>query len=479
MSLLSDARDIFGHAFQVRLKERLLRDPLHGLIAIDENSPQGRLLVRVIDSAEFQRLRRIRQLGLSHYAFQGAEHSRFTHGVGAFHLTRIIADQLSRMYTIDPELSFYAQVAALVHDVGHGPFSHVSEAIFGERHETWTVRILHDDRTEIHQVLTDYAPNLPSIVESMLNGMAKPGYLRSLVSSQLDTDRFDYLLRDSLMTGVKYGVFDLDRMIHMLRISPEGDKIIVAEGGLGPVEKYVQARYHMYRQVYLHKTAVAAEAMLTALLRRACALIRDKTDIGLDLGSPLGRALSSPEDLEAPDYLEIDDITILSQIKEWAKGTEPVLSDISRRLLARNLFKTIEIDPMSPGFDDRMDQARGIVASAGLDPDYALLRVDSSDTPYRPYAAHGSYGTYESHAPHRTHPPPGTTASDHIYIENGRGGIVDVAQVSPTIRAFTQSAYTLSRLVFSEGGPEAGPHATSAATGSVKIRERLAALFSK
>lgn len=424
--------DIFGRAFEVRSKERLLRDPVHGLIAIDEGSPEGRVLVRLIDTPEVQRLRRIRQLGLAHYAFQGAEHSRFTHSVGALHLMGKLLDQLARGYTIDSELAFYARVAALLHDIGHGPFSHVSERIFGHDHESWTLRILHDDSTGVHRVLSEYARALPSYIESMINGMAKPGYLCSLVSSQLDVDRLDYLLRDSLMTGVKYGIFDLDRLAHMLRIAPEGDKIVVAAGGVIPVEKYIQARYHMYRQVYLHKTVTAAEAMLAGLLRRAADLLRAGEETGLDPESPLARALTEPEELMLPDYLELDDTEVLSQIKRWTRSSDSVLQDLSARLLSRRLFKTFEIDITTPDSGERLERARAVIESAGLDPRYYFLRVDSSDTPYSPY---------DLSAPR---------AIDHIFVEDGKGGIVDVAMISPTVEAFTKSSYTLSRLVFPE-----------------------------
>lgn len=439
--------DIFGRAFQVSTKERLLRDPLHGLIALDENLPQGRLLVQLIDSAEFQRLRRIRQLGLANYAFHGAEHSRFTHSMGAYYLLGKIVDQLGRMYAIDSELAFYAGVAALVHDVGHGPLSHVSERIFGIGHEKWTVRILHDEGTEIHQILSEYSPRLPSIIESMLTGMAKPGYLCSLVNSQLDADRFDYLLRDSLMTGVKYGVFDIDRLIHMLRISPEGEKIIVAHGGLGPIEKYIQARYHMYRQVYLHKTVTAAEAMLTALMKRAGALIREGKDAGLEPGSVVGRALTAPEELSVSDFLMMDDVELMGRVKQWSGAKDSVLSDIAARMLKRRLFKTIEVDPAADDFERRLDAARGLVRDCGLDPDYYLIRVESSDTPYAPYD------------------PSAAGASDHILIEDGKGRIVDAAEVSPTIRAFTESVYTLSRIVVPESH------------GEVSIRDSIKEIF--
>lgn len=428
--LLAQTPDIFGRAFQIATQERLLRDPLHGLISIDEGTGAGRLLVGLIDSREFQRLRRIRQLGFAHYAFQGAEHSRFTHSIGAFHLMCVTLEQLARGYTIDSELALIAKVSALLHDVGHGPFSHVSERFLGRRHEVRTVEILHDERTEIHQTLSAYDTRMPSYVESMLNGTASPGYLCSLVNSQLDVDRLDYLLRDSLMTGVKYGVYDVDRLIHMLRIAPDGDKVIVAESGLAPIEKYIQARYHMYRQVYLHKTVTAAEAMLMALFERAGELLREGADAALDADDPLAKALSDPANLDLLDYLELDDAWVFAQLKRWAKRDDPVLSDLADRLLRRKLFKTIDIDPSEAATEGRLSEAAAIVKSAGLDPKYYLLRVDSSDTPYRPY---------DLSAPR---------AADHIYIEDGRDRIVDVAQVSPTIAGFTTSEYTLSRLVF-------------------------------
>ena len=128
---MDQGNDIFGHVFQVHMKERLLRDPVHGLIPVDEQSQHGRLIIDLINSREMQRLRRIRQLGLASYAFQGAEHSRFAHSIGAFHLLRLMLDQLGRMYTIDAELAFYASIATLLHDIGHGPFSHLSERVLG------------------------------------------------------------------------------------------------------------------------------------------------------------------------------------------------------------------------------------------------------------------------------------------------------------------------------------------------------------
>jgi len=421
-----------GRALGGQARERLLRDPVHGLIAIDESTAEGRLLVGLIDSPEFQRLRRIRQLGLACVAFHGAEHSRFNHSIGAFHLAREMLEQLGRRYGLDRELILSASVAALLHDLGHGPFSHVWERRFGRPHEAWTVRLLHDERTVVHGVLAARAPNFPSIIEAILCGRAKPGYLASVVSGQLDADRMDYLLRDGLMTGVKYGVFDLDRLLHMLRISEDGERIVIARAGLGPIEKYVQARYHMFRQVYLHKTVVAAEAMLMALLGRAGDLLARGEAAGLDPASPLGRALGRPEELDVPEHLALDDVEVLAQLKRWRSGPDAILTDLATRLLDRRLFKTLEIDPGSPDFAERLAEARARMRAHGLPPEYYLLREDSSDTPYAPYN------------------PEDPRSGERILIETREGGLVDVAQVSPTLRAFTQSSYTLSRLVFPE-----------------------------
>lgn len=423
--------DIFGHAFQIRTKERLLRDPVHGLIPIDENTEHGRLLVRLIDSAEMQRLRRIRQLGLAHYAFQGAEHSRFAHSVGAFHVLRGIVGQLERMYAIDSELAFYAAVAALLHDLGHGPFSHLAERALGIEHEHWTVELLHDPDTEVHRALSSYSRRLPSIIESVLTGRAKPGYLSSLVNSELDADRLDYLQRDSLMTGVKYGIHDVDRLVHMMRISPEGDKIVVARGGLVPVEKYIQARYHMHRQVYRHKTVIAAEAMLGAALDRARRLLREGRPeaAGLRATDVLARALTDPRSLSARDYLELDDVEILAWTKARARGEDPVLADLASRVLHRRLFKTIEFDASRPDIEERLREAADAVRGAGLDPAHYLLRVESVDVPYRPYA------------------PDRDRVNRQILIESDGGRIVDVAALSPTIEVFTRTDFHAARVV--------------------------------
>jgi HD superfamily phosphohydrolase len=192
------------------LSERIYRDPVHNIIRLRTDTDEGQLMMRLIDASEFQRLRRIKQLGLGLYTYQGAEHSRFTHSLGAFHLMTRVLDRLGEHHALEPTARVAARAAALLHDVGHGSFSHVMEKVLGFHHESWTVRVVQSRETEIGQLLADYSDRLPGDVANIIEGRFQPAALAQLVSSQLDVDRMDYLLRDSLMTGAKYGVYDLE-----------------------------------------------------------------------------------------------------------------------------------------------------------------------------------------------------------------------------------------------------------------------------
>src|SRR5689334_3787154 len=244
------------------MPERIYRDPVHNIIRLQTDSDEGELMMRLIDAAEFQRLRRIKQLGLGLYTYQGAEHSRFTHSLGAFHLMTRVLDRLSERHAIDPADRVAARAAALLHDVGHGSFSHVMEKLIDFHHEQRTVQVILAEETEIGTLLKSYAADLPRKVASIIEGTFRPSALAQLVSSQLDVDRMDYLLRDSLMTGAKYGIYDLEWIINALAIDETADRIYVEARGLYAVEEYLQARYYMFRQVYFHRTLRSAEAAL-------------------------------------------------------------------------------------------------------------------------------------------------------------------------------------------------------------------------
>jgi HD superfamily phosphohydrolase len=412
--------------------EKLFRDPVHNLIILDRSLPEDRLLLAAIDTVEVQRLRRIKQLGMAHVAYQGAEHSRFSHSIGVLHLVRRLLERLVRDYPVEPRLQLATMLAALLHDIGHGPFSHVMEKFFREDHEAWTERLLLDPATGIHRVLADHDPELPALVCSVISGEMRPRWLSLIVSSQLDADRFDYLLRDAHMTGTKYGIFDLERLVLLLRVTPDGEKIYVASKGVLPVEKYLQSRYQMYRQVYFHKTVTAAESMLMGLLERAAELAANGGAPAVAPGTPLAKLLTR-EPLSTREFLSLDDSVLYGAMNLWQDAGDPILADLSHRLLNRRLFKTLEMSTNEEEdliFGQRLTAAREFLAAQGLDWRYYLRLSKSSDTPYRPYSPRGGKSS--------------------IWIQTGDEpfALADVAEVSPTIRAFTESPYTLHRAFF-------------------------------
>ncbi|MCY0876986.1 MAG: HD domain-containing protein, partial [Firmicutes bacterium] len=250
------------------------RDPVHNLIAF---SDRDQLIVDLINTREVQRLRRIRQLGLSHIAYPGAEHSRFVHSLGVAHLMRRFLDSdAGREGEFGAELAEYRQLAiasALLHDVGHGAFSHALETVTGVRHERFTTAIVRAQSTEVHAVLERHEPGLAEKVAQVVERRFQPSRaIVKLLSSQLDLDRTDYLLRDALMTGAGYGTFDVEWMLHVLRLGEVDGELEVGldlEKGQSIAEDYIMCRYYMYLHVYFHHTTRAAEVMMETLLRRA------------------------------------------------------------------------------------------------------------------------------------------------------------------------------------------------------------------
>src|SRR3989442_986626 len=274
-------------------------------------------MMRLIDTPEFQRLRRIKQLGLGLYTYQGAEHSRFTHSLGAFHLMSRVLDRLSERHKFDTRDRAAARAAALLHDVGHGSFSHVMEKVLGFHHEKWTVEVVLSEATEIGQLLRSYSAHLPAKVAAIIEGNFQPAALAQLVSSQLDVDRMDYLLRDSLMTGAKYGLYDLEWIINSLHIDQQADRIYVAARGVHAVEEYLQARYYMFRQVYFHRTLRSAEAVLTSALNRA-RLLMQRGELRFHVPGSIFAKMLLGEQVEASRDLELDDTDLLLRVKEWS-----------------------------------------------------------------------------------------------------------------------------------------------------------------
>src|SRR6266536_1924226 len=399
------------------MSERIYRDPVHNIIRLRSDTDDGRLLIRLIDTPEFQRLRRIKQLGLGLYTYQGAEHSRFTHSLGALHLMARILDRLRESNKISPEDGAAAQAAALLHEVGHGPFSHAMEAVLGFHHEEWTVRAVTSDETEIGQALRAHSPDLPRRVASIIEGTFKPAALAQLVSSQLDVDRMDYLLRDSLMTGAKYGLYDLEWIINALQIDEDGDRIYVAARGVFAVEEYLQARYYMFRQVYFHRTLRSAEVVLRSALRRALELFKGGEDVWYAPGAAFEKVLSR-KPLTITEHLQVDDSDVLFHVKQWQRSADTILSDLSRRFVDRRLFKAIDLD-MRP--DERagfLAAAREVISRAGLAPEYYFIEDHAGDVPYY------NYYTVE-----------GAEPRSRIYVEDGYAHpqIREISEVSEEV----------------------------------------------
>lgn len=413
------------------MSERIYRDPVHNIIRLRTDSDEGELMMRLIDAPEFQRLRRIKQLGLGLYTYQGAEHSRFTHSLGAFHLMTRVLDRLGEKYQIQKNDRAAARAAALLHDVGHGPYSHVMEKVLGFHHEAWTVQVVLSNETEIGRLLRDHSPDLPEKVAAIIEGRFQPAALAQLVSSQLDVDRMDYLLRDSLMTGAKYGIYDLEWIINALAIDEAGDRIYVAARGLYAVEAYLQARYYMFRQVYFHRTLRSAEAVLRSALRRALELLESGQSVWYAPDTAFEKVLRK-EKLTLSEHLEVDDSDVLFHIKQWQRSTDPILKDLSSRFTGRRLFKAIDLDMAQAEQAGFLEAARECVSQAGFDPTYYFIEDRASDVPYYNY-----------------YTVAGAEPKSHIYVEDGyaRPAIREISEVSDVVRGL-QKGYELHRVCF-------------------------------
>jgi len=409
------------------LSERIYRDSVHNIIRVNTDADEGKLVVSLVDTPEFQRLRRIRQLGLAYFAYQAAEHSRFTHSLGAFHLAARMVAKLRLKYYIPGEAQTAVRIAALLHDIGHGPFSHVIESILGFHHEDFTIEAVLSDETGVGRLLP---PGLADNVASIIRGDFAPRALGQLVSSQLDVDRMDYLLRDSLMTGAKYGIFDLEWIIKSIEINEKDDHLYISAPGLYAVEDYLQARYYMYRQVYFHRTLRSAEAVLKVLIRRALHLFQTGGDVWSTAGTPMEKVLSG-EKLNLKEHLSLDDTDVMFSIKQWQHSADPILSDLARRFLNRDLFKAYDLDMPESEREEFVSLAGEIVKKAGFDPEYYLVEDKAINIPYSFY----SKDTSET--------------KNLIFVEQGysRPQIREISLVSPAVRGL-QEGYRIHRICF-------------------------------
>ena len=370
----------------------ILRDPVHGLIAFE--GAAERVIRPILDTREVQRLRRVRQLGLASLVFPGAEHTRFSHAIGAAHvmqslLQRIDAcsDELPPEQRLDEEARAEALAAALLHDAGHGPFSHLFEEVLphAKHHELWTQDILLDSSTEVHQTLERISSGMAERVAGLLNGNYRLGYLCESIAGTIDVDRADYLLRDSHMTGVRYGLYDLDWLLQALTFAcVDGRWVLAVQGrkGLPPAESFFLGRHFMYQQVYHHKATRAAEALVRAIFLRVSELIFDGSPP--DPLLPAFRAAALGESLSLGEYLRMDDSELLTCLAAWEHGTDSTLAGLSQRLRSRVLPKTLPLPENQPTqWEAALDAAKGIVEARGHRSDLSVWLDIAEDVPYQ------------------------------------------------------------------------------------------------
>ena len=360
---------------------KVYRDPVHDIISYEGEGDLGRLVVTLIDTPEFQRLRFVRQVGLASLVFHGAEHSRFSHSMGVAHLCRRMFDQIHPDAARDDTVRVATIVAGLLHDVGHGPFSHAMERVFDFRHEDYTKALIHDDDSTICQVLESYDKELPRQVAAYIDHSASH-HTHEIVSSQLDADRMDYLLRDSYMTGVEVGRYDLERILLFLEHDQQG--LIVNIRAFESIEGYLISRYHMYRLVYFHKLVRAAEAMLRMLFERARDLLV-ADELAVDRRSDLGRLMLG-ERLPALLFGRLSEIDAWAQIKVWCDHDDRVLSELAGGLVHRRLFGSREQNTRTEEQLERVRQAEVEILTSLTDEERYLFVVDvAEDVPYWPY----------------------------------------------------------------------------------------------
>lgn len=352
---------------------RRLRDPVHGLIVFDDNDPLrvDMLAWALIDTPEFQRLRRIRQLGVSEFTFPGAVHTRFSHSIGVFHTARTLVQVIKREMArngqqFDESKAQVALVAALLHDIGHGPFSHTFEGVqesrgVKKRHEQWTADIIRNPAGNISRLLETFEADggFTEKVAQLLEKEDPEDIYHAVVSSSFDADRLDYLRRDRMMTGIGAGAIDFDWLMENVRVADidldapddrEADASKVAtfcldKKALPAAEQFLLARYTLHQQVYFHKTTRCVEHMIAKLLRAVagCAAKRsDSKRAGLPSDHPLLRFFGrNGETVE--DYLALDDALITSSLDAMAGARDPVIADTAAGLRGRRLYKTLDL----------------------------------------------------------------------------------------------------------------------------------------
>ena len=318
--------------------KRIFHDPIHKEIVFDSGKPEELMIMELIDTIAFQRLRRIKQLGAASLVFHGAESSRFTHSIGVFCIARKIYQRLIEIKSSFYENKFVLYGAALLHDLGHGPLSHTSEVIFDHNHEQWSQNLVKN-YSPINSILKKYDNELPKqICELFESKQLFSNPLKTLISSEIDCDRLDYLLRDSYNTGTKYGLVDLERIISGLTFSPDGN-IAIKPKGIIAIEHFLVLRNLMYRTIYNHRI----NEISTWILEKIIFTIKDNFEKKIWIDNSLHKWIFSSQNLDFDDFIKNDDITFYYHLIKWKDESFEPLSKLCKMFIDRDLLRASDI----------------------------------------------------------------------------------------------------------------------------------------
>ncbi|MDZ4793215.1 MAG: HD domain-containing protein [Bacteroidota bacterium] len=363
---------------------KIINDPVYGFITIDHP-----LILQIISHPVYQRLRNIHQMAFAHLVYPGAVHSRLHHSLGAYHLMcTALAELKSKGIEITAEEELGAKVAILLHDVGHGPFSHAleNELVNGVSHEAISILLMRKLDQEM-------GGQLQTAIAIFTNQHPKK-FLHQLVSGQLDVDRMDYLNRDSFFTGVAEGVIGYDRILKMLAV--KDGKLLVEEKAIYSIEKFLVSRRLMYWQVYLHKTVLSAEMMLVKIIRRAKELIAsgqsviaasDELNFFLSSGgSAQNFNIHNPIEQHLETFCRLDDHDVMATIKNWNRYPDKILATLSRSLVERNLLKVkLQAEPFDESFlKAKTKEACEKLGITEKESAYFVFTGEASNTTYNP-----------------------------------------------------------------------------------------------
>ena len=361
--------------FKKLSETKVLKDPVHSYIHINYE-----VVWNCLDSKEFQRLRRIRQLGGDFQVYPTAEHSRFSHSLGVYEIVRRMVTEIK---SLSVELSEYDKIcvmlAGLLHDVGHGPFSHAFEHVTKHSHEDYTAKIILGE-TELNQVLTEVSPRLPEDIVSIIEHNHPNDILNQIISGQLDADRMDYLLRDSYFSATSYGQFDLERILRTMRVRKidENKKALVVKyTGIHSVEDYIMARYQMYWQVYYHPVARSYEAVFIQLFNRLKDIFKDNKEYFSDMKVLIPFLEKNVVSVE--EYFKLDENSLLYCCSLIQDKDDEIATDLARRLQNRRLFEYVDYS------EENLAQIKNMLKEQNLDEKYYLRVENVEASVYSPY----------------------------------------------------------------------------------------------